>query len=143
MNSIRFSHSSYYVTYSLRYKIFELIDRRASSDSKSDRIWAIDPVDGTKGFLRGGQYAVCLSLIVRGQVVIGVLGCPNLRLDAQIDEHDQKGHIFWSQQGQGAFRVSLSMASKLRKICFFQVFSTASPLCGHRYPGQTPALPTM
>ena len=35
-------------------------------------------VDGTKGFLRGDQYAVALALIEDGEVVLGVLGCPNL-----------------------------------------------------------------
>jgi 3'(2'), 5'-bisphosphate nucleotidase len=42
------------------------------------RYWALDPIDGTKGFLRGEQYAVALGLIVDGRVVLGVLGCPNL-----------------------------------------------------------------
>jgi len=42
------------------------------------RFWTIDPIDGTKGFLRGDQYAVALALIEEGQVQIGALGCPNL-----------------------------------------------------------------
>jgi 3'(2'), 5'-bisphosphate nucleotidase len=42
------------------------------------RYWTLDPIDGTKGFLRGEQYAVALALIVDGQVAAGVLGCPNL-----------------------------------------------------------------
>ncbi|KAJ7948604.1 PAP-specific phosphatase HAL2-like [Quillaja saponaria] len=37
----------------------------------------LDPVDGTLGFVRGDQYAVALALIEDGQVVLGVLGCPN------------------------------------------------------------------
>ena len=40
--------------------------------------WTLDPIDGTKGFLRGQQYCVALALIEDGQVQIGVLGCPNL-----------------------------------------------------------------
>src|SRR5882724_5204907 len=42
------------------------------------RFWTLDPVDGTKGFLRGEQYAVALALIVDGQVPVSVLGCPGL-----------------------------------------------------------------
>jgi 3'-phosphoadenosine 5'-phosphosulfate (PAPS) 3'-phosphatase len=38
--------------------------------------WALDPVDGTKGFLRGGQWAVALALIGDGAVQLGVLACP-------------------------------------------------------------------
>jgi len=48
------------------------------ADGTSDRYWTLDPIDGTKGFLRGDQYAVALALIERGRVVLGVLGCPNL-----------------------------------------------------------------
>ncbi|MEM6394157.1 MAG: 3'(2'),5'-bisphosphate nucleotidase [Planctomycetota bacterium] len=44
----------------------------------ASRYWTLDPIDGTKGFLRGQQYAVALGLIEDGQVVLGVLGCPNL-----------------------------------------------------------------
>ena len=40
--------------------------------------WTLDPIDGTKGFLRGDQYAVALGLIEGGKPVLGVLGCPNL-----------------------------------------------------------------
>ncbi len=43
-----------------------------------DRYWTLDPIDGTKGFLRGEQYAVALGLIEGGQVTLGILGCPNL-----------------------------------------------------------------
>ncbi len=48
------------------------------ADASGDRYWTLDPIDGTKGFLRGDQYAIALGLIEAGQVVLGVLGCPNL-----------------------------------------------------------------
>ncbi len=44
----------------------------------SERWWTLDPIDGTKGFLRGDQYAIALALVVDGEVALGVLGCPNL-----------------------------------------------------------------
>ncbi len=47
-------------------------------DDTSGRVWTLDPIDGTKGFLRGDQFAIALALIDRGSVVLGVLGCPNL-----------------------------------------------------------------
>jgi 3'(2'), 5'-bisphosphate nucleotidase len=40
------------------------------------RYWTLDPIDGTKGFLRHGHYAVALALIEDGRVVLGALGCP-------------------------------------------------------------------
>jgi len=51
---------------------------RGGVDPSPSRFWTLDPIDGTKGFLRGGQYAVALGLIEQGRVVLGVLGCPNL-----------------------------------------------------------------
>ena len=51
---------------------------RGSAKADTERYWTIDPIDGTKGFLRGEQYAVALGLIENGEVVLGVLGCPNL-----------------------------------------------------------------
>lgn len=49
------------------------------SDSKS-RFWTIDPIDGTKGFVRGDQYAIAVALIESGTVQLGILGCPVLTL---------------------------------------------------------------
>jgi 3'(2'), 5'-bisphosphate nucleotidase len=49
-----------------------------SADGTTDRYWTLDPIDGTKGFLRGDQYAIALALIERGEIRLGVLGCPNL-----------------------------------------------------------------
>ncbi len=46
------------------------------------RYWLLDPIDGTKGFLRGGQYAVALALMVDGLPQVGVLGCPDLGMAA-------------------------------------------------------------
>jgi len=44
------------------------------------RTWILDPIDGTKTYIRGQQYAVCLSLVDSREQKIGVLGCPNLDL---------------------------------------------------------------
>ncbi|KAL8832283.1 MAG: hypothetical protein Q9170_004940 [Blastenia crenularia] len=83
------------------------IDAGKSNGGNKGRIWALDPVDGTKGFLRGGQYAVCLALMVDGDVKVGVLGCPNLPVDdaAPISADvggEGKGVLFAAVQGEGA-----------------------------------------
>jgi len=73
---------------------------RGGADS-GQRFWTLDPIDGTKGFLRGEQYAVALALIVDGQVQVGALACPNLPLD--LDHPDgSRGVIFLAVRGQGA-----------------------------------------
>ena len=101
-------------------KMMEAIDLGNSAGGDKGRIWAIDPIDGTKGFLRGGQYAVCLALMVDGQVKVGVLGCPNLPVDdaARIDKSmgvDQtggegKGALISAVEGEGATSRPLSTA---------------------------------
>lgn len=58
-------------------QVLDWIDRGGHA-ADADRYWTLDPIDGTKGFLRSEQYAVALALIERGRVVLGVLGCPNL-----------------------------------------------------------------
>lgn len=62
-------------------QMLQAIDAGNSAGGAHGRIWALDPIDGTLGFLRGGQYAVCLALIENGDVKVGVLGCPNLPID--------------------------------------------------------------
>ncbi|KAL0306483.1 UNVERIFIED_CONTAM: PAP-specific phosphatase HAL2-like [Sesamum radiatum] len=58
-------------------QILEAISKCSSPGGRLGRHWVLDPVDGTLGFVRGNQYAVALAMIVDGEVVIGVLGCPN------------------------------------------------------------------
>lgn len=62
-------------------QMLQALDAGHSAGGATGRFWTVDPVDGTKGFLRGGQYAVALALIVDGEVQVGVLGCPNLPVD--------------------------------------------------------------
>ncbi len=44
------------------------------------RYWTLDPIDGTKGFLRKDQYAVALALVENGEIKVGVLACPALTI---------------------------------------------------------------
>ncbi len=61
--------------------------------------WTLDPIDGTKGFLRGDQYAVALALIKDGQPQLGVLGCPNLPAPSA----EKDGTLAFALSGQGAY----------------------------------------
>ncbi|KAI9718759.1 MAG: hypothetical protein M1812_003933 [Candelaria pacifica] len=98
--------------------MLQAIDAGNSAGGPKGRIWALDPIDGTKGFLRGGQYAVCLALMVDGDVKVGVLGCPNLPVDDTIplsaeigkDQTDERGRgvLFGAIAGQGATSRPLS-----------------------------------
>lgn len=59
--------------------------------------WAIDPIDGTKGFLRGDQFAVAVGLIHEGRSVAGVLGLPRYA------RGESAGILLWSAPDVGAF----------------------------------------
>jgi 3'(2'), 5'-bisphosphate nucleotidase len=81
------------------------------SNSVSDRFWALDPIDGTKGFLRGDQYAIALALIEKGRVTLGVLACPNLYTDVH-HPLGEKGCLFLALRGKGSFQMDRSGANK-------------------------------
>ncbi|RME45239.1 MAG: 3'(2'),5'-bisphosphate nucleotidase [Caldilineae bacterium] len=65
------------------------------------RFWTLDPIDGTKGFLRNDQYAVALALVENGQVQVGALACPALPLSLD-DPAGPRGVVFIAVRGQGA-----------------------------------------
>jgi 3'(2'), 5'-bisphosphate nucleotidase len=69
-----------------------------------DLFWTLDPIDGTKGFLRGEQYAVALALIENGRIILGVLGCPNLSYD-----DSSEGTLLFAVRGFGAVAGTFNM----------------------------------
>ena len=81
-------------------EICRWIDRGGAS-SFGPRFWTLDPIDGTKGFLRGEQYAVSLALIIDGKITVAILGCPNLPLEA--GGPADGGSLFTAVRGRGAF----------------------------------------
>jgi 3'(2'), 5'-bisphosphate nucleotidase len=90
--------------------VCQWIDR--GSAESGTRYWTVDPIDGTKGFLRGDQYAVALALVENGQVQVGVLGCPNLNIQYLIGDDEtafKPGHgsIVVAVRGQGTWAASL------------------------------------
>ena len=91
-------------------EILDLIDYGTFEGGSSGRHWTLDPIDGTKGFLRMDQYAVALALIEDGEVVLGVLGCPNMPMggDPGGDPDGEPGCLFIAVRGEGAFQRALS-----------------------------------
>ncbi len=83
--------------------LFESIDIGGGSPSKL--FWTLDPIDGTKGFLRGEQFVIALGLIEDGEVKAGVLGCPNLKFD---NEKNELGYIISAIKGEGSYLHNLT-----------------------------------
>lgn len=70
--------------------------------SQWKRFWMIDPLDGTKEFIkRNGEFTVNIALIENGASVLGVLGVP------VTDE------VFYATKGNGAYYVSKAGASPM------------------------------
>jgi 3'(2'), 5'-bisphosphate nucleotidase len=57
--------------------LIEAIDR-GTADGRAREQWVVDPIDGTRGYLRGLQYCVCLAFIRDGVPIVGIAGCPRL-----------------------------------------------------------------
>jgi len=83
-------------------EIISTINMGGHEGGSEGRFWTLDPIDGTKGFLRKEQYAVALALIEKGEVVLGVLGCPNLSVDS-FNSDQNRGTLLYAVKGQGAF----------------------------------------
>lgn len=86
--------------------------RAPRADPLAGPCWTLDPVDGTKGFLRGGQYAIALAWLDDGPKVapsVAVLACPRLSLAREGaacgEPSDDGGVVAFATRGGGA-RVS-------------------------------------
>lgn len=85
-----------------------LIDRGSHPEDTRPptEFWTLDPIDGTKGFLRREQYAIALAYIRNGKVELGVLGCPELN----------GGTVIVATRGKGTFSQSLSGGSNWKQL---------------------------
>ncbi len=80
----------------------------ALADSRSGRRWLIDPIDGTRDFVRRNPFwAVQLSLQIQDWVALGIIHCPCT--DGTLYAADHSG-CFWN-----GTRVSASSISRIDK----------------------------
>jgi 3'(2'), 5'-bisphosphate nucleotidase len=78
-------------------QVLEWIDRGAAEPPREGAFWTLDPIDGTKGFLRNDQYAVALALIEDGRPAVAALACPSLTLP----EVGGEGTLVLAVRGRG------------------------------------------
>jgi HAL2 family 3'(2'),5'-bisphosphate nucleotidase len=69
----------------------------------------LDPIDGTKGFIRGEHFCVALGMALEGKPVLGVLACPNVPSSTSRSNGASLGDgcVFFALKGQGAFMLPL------------------------------------
>lgn len=78
-----------------------LAEESGLHDRPSGRRWIVDPIDGTRGFSRGGEFwGPLVALEDEGEIVAGAIALP------------VRGDFYWAARGLGAFkndvRVSVS-----------------------------------
>jgi len=67
-------------------------------------LWIVDPVDGTKEFIkRNGEFTVNIALVRDGKAALGIVLAPVL------------GHLYVGEVGSGAWRLDVSMGSDRRE----------------------------
>lgn len=69
-----------------------------------DLVWLVDPIDGTRDFLRGrAGWAVSVALLSGGRPLIGILEAP------------ARGEHWWAEAGAGAARNGRALAASDRR----------------------------
>jgi myo-inositol-1(or 4)-monophosphatase len=78
---------------------------RLGADGKGDGlIWLVDPIDGTRDFLRGrAGWAVSVALVSAGRPLLGMLDAP------------ARDEFWWGEAGQGAWRNGARLVSSQRR----------------------------
>ena len=83
-----------------------ILGEEGGARGTGDVRWIVDPIDGTRGFARGGiMWGPMIALEVRGELVVGAMALP------------AQGHTYWAARGKGAFhdgtRLAVSGISEL------------------------------
>jgi 3'(2'), 5'-bisphosphate nucleotidase len=100
-----------------------------STDSEhrlqKDRVWLIDPMDGTKNFIaRDGDFAVQIGLAVRGESVVGVVYQP---VRDVLYRAVRNGGAWIEEEHKGAAQISVSSQTRLSEMVLASSRSHRSP----------------
>ncbi len=72
---------------------------------RADRLWVVDPIDGTKDYIAGKPgWAISVALVERGKPLVGVLAAP------------ARNELWVAEQGKGARRNDALLQGSNRKI---------------------------
>jgi histidinol-phosphatase len=79
------------------------------------RRWIVDPIDGTKNFVRGVPvWATLIALMEADEVYVGVVSAPAL------------GRRWWASRGQGAWTAALGGEPRRLKVSGVAALADAS-----------------
>ncbi|MDN5925104.1 MAG: inositol-phosphate phosphatase [Xanthomonadales bacterium] len=75
------------------YPEHAIFGEEQGQQGEGDWLWLVDPLDGTKSFVRGTPFfSTQIALMYRGELVLGVSSAPIF------------GETLWARRGGGAFR---------------------------------------
>ncbi|CAN1215708.1 SAL1 phosphatase [Linum perenne] len=103
-------------------QVLKAIDCGISEGGSTGRHWVLDPIDGTKGFVRGDQYAIALALLDEGKVVLvgagtymqSLEGDLPLQVTVTATENPEEASFFESYEAAHSLRgLTSSIAEKL------------------------------
>lgn len=86
------------------------VDRGLEKDrGDGERVWILDPIDGTKGFMTGKNYIIGIALVTKeGEPIVSAMGNPRLHPSPCVMVA-VKGHgvRYWPAEGEGPVPFSL------------------------------------
>lgn len=91
-----------------RDTFLEAIDLGTQEPNSASGFWTLDPIDGTKGFLRGQHYAIALAFIEGQGPTVAAMATPNLSADLQapLNNPDPIGTVFAARTGRGVTQAT-------------------------------------
>jgi len=92
-----------------------IIGEEYGSGGDSERVWIVDPIDGTANFLRGVPvWATLIALREKGEYVLGVVSAPAM------------GRRWWAATGEGAFTSEVTGETKKLQVSKVKNIADAS-----------------
>ncbi len=82
-------------------------DREGKDNASAEYLWLVDPIDGTKAFVRGyPMFSTQIALMHRGELILGVSSAPCWNGGA--------GETCYAERGQGAYLLGAQGPEPLR-----------------------------
>ncbi|MFL5331008.1 MAG: 3'(2'),5'-bisphosphate nucleotidase CysQ [Gemmataceae bacterium] len=110
------------------FRAEEKTEALAGLPQKADRMWIIDPIDGTRGFvMKNGEYSVMIALVVGGELAVGVVAEPS---------HDRQ---VYATRGGGCWRQEGQLRPRRVRVTTIPHLENAKLIQSHAKPGTPPS----
>ncbi len=98
----------------------------ANADQSGERLWIVDPIDGTRGFVKkNGEFSVMIGFVHRGQIQLGVVAEPATNLTT----YALRGQGCWVLEGDADPRpCRVRTVEKVSEAILTQSHSKGDPL---------------